>query len=125
MDKSPYAPPLKQTATAHNDAVYAAYRAATGTPPTVAAKLIYGDPKFGSVYAALNFTVATYDRFMGLMSACWPEWADWPADVPRPAPAEIAPENLAAIRVRQHRAAPTQPGVWPDDIPKPKEAAHG
>lgn len=119
-------PSLKHTATSHIAAVFAAYSAATGTPPTTAAKLIYGDPKFGSSFEALNFTVGTYDRFMGLMSACWPEWAQWPVDVPRPAPAQVPPEELEAIRSKQRRAAPTTSGTWPDDIPKPQEAAaHG
>lgn len=126
MDDKNHSETLKARATADIAAVFDAYRAATGTSPIAAAKLIYGDPKFGATYATLNFTVGTYDKFMGLMSVCWPEWAEWPASVPRPGPAPINETDLLAIRAKQRRAAP-QPGhgEWPSDIPKPEEANHG
>ena len=115
--------PLVETVREHIAAIFSAYTAATGTPPSVASKLVCGDPKFPKSYLKFNISVGTYDRFVSRFSACWPEWADWPAAVPRQAPAQIEADELEAIRARQQRVAPPPvPGQWPADIPQPNGA---
>lgn len=123
MTQETYATPLTEIARDHIGTIFSAYQAATGTPPSAAAKLIYGDPKFPTSFMKVSITVGTYDKFISRFSACWPQWADWPAAVPRQAPAEIPAADFAVIRAKQAKRAPTPfQGEWPADIPKPTGA---
>lgn len=65
-----------------------AYEAATGiSMPTIGRRAMNDNTVLARLAAGQGFTVKTYDRLIAWLSENWPDGADWPADVPRPAPA--------------------------------------
>lgn len=94
-------PPLKATARDRMAAVIEAFCDHTGTSPHSISGLLVNDSKFvPRVLDGSNFTVGQYDRIMGGLSRLWPRDLDWPADVPRPYPADLPPEIEGPARRR-------------------------
>lgn len=81
---------MEQTLRDHLFALRDAYCGATKASPTTVAQAACGDWRFwervGEAPAA-SFRIRTYDRARQWFSDRWPAGIDWPADVPRPAPA--------------------------------------
>jgi len=103
MQKFPHAPPLKDTAQRNVMAATNALSDHTGISLSAIGHTLIGDSTFVvRVHEGTNFTLSLYDRLMGGLSAIWPPDLAWPEDVPRPAPARLAPEmeTLARKRLR-------------------------
>lgn len=59
--------------------------------------LIFNDGKtLGRLAGGGDLQTASYERAMVWFSNHWPEGAEWPADVPRPAPSSVEPEAAAS-----------------------------
>lgn len=70
-----------------------------GVKPSKVTNILAGDAKlYYRVAEGGGFTVATYDRVMGAVSAVWPEDVPWPSDVPRLPPGDVAEDRAEMIR---------------------------
>ena len=123
--------PTLETARERLATLLAGYGAATGFPETLVGKIARGDPKCAAAFRSRDFLHGSYDLVVSRLSALWPEGAEWPADVPRQAPAVIEPEILQLIADRRDRKASTprpaaeplpEGAEWPADIPRPGTA---
>lgn len=65
-------------------------RAANVEDKTVSSRVFQDSKKLGAIRAGSDITVGRYNGALGWFSANWPDGADWPHDVPRPAAAETA-----------------------------------
>lgn len=105
MDQT-YAEPFIAIARRHIAALLDGYRDATGLPMTFVARMAgKGDSKFAKTFQTSNFSFGTYDAINSRLSAVWPLGAEWPAGVPRQAPAEIEPEVMAELEARLSKIA--------------------
>ena len=59
-----------------------------------------GDRAWTRDYRNRDPRVGTYDLVFARLSGIWPVGVAWPEDIPRPAPADIAPDILADVRAR-------------------------
>lgn len=124
MDTQNFSPTMIEAARAHIAALFDGVNATLSLKPTVASLITVGDRAFASRYTVTNMNIATYDLFMGRMSAIWPDDAAWPEGVPRPHPVALD-EGGAAILAEKiaKRPPPTKPNIsaedWPEDIPRP------
>lgn len=104
--------------------------AATGWPPTFVGFVARGEPKWARQFEERDFTHSGYDVTVARLSAIWPDGVEWPAEVPRQAPATDVPQEiLDKIAARGAPKAPPAPrdcpalpggAAWPEDIPKPE-----
>lgn len=85
--------------------------------------VVANDDKFASTFQRRgDMRVGTYDMVTRRFSAIWPADLPWPAEIERPAPAEIDGETLAVLGKRGRSIQKSdwpadQP--WPADIPRP------
>ncbi len=67
------------------------YQEATALKPVTLSWRLFGDSKkLGAIENGADIQVTRYERAVQWLSDNWPPNAVWPADVPRPAPAEGA-----------------------------------
>lgn len=65
------------------------YREATGLKAVTLSWQLFGDSKkLERLEQGFDIQVTRYERAMQWLSDRWPDGVAWPADVPRPAPAE-------------------------------------
>ncbi|MCA1776106.1 MAG: hypothetical protein LC676_10990 [Loktanella sp.] len=102
MSKSPaYAPTLHDQTRRDLATVTRCFCDLTGLAETICVETLINDSRFiRRISDGANFTVGQYDKLMGSFSALWPEGADWPAGVPRPAPLRLKPEIITLARKR-------------------------
>lgn len=126
MARSDFSKPTLDQARERLSTLLVAYMAATGFPETTVGRIARNDPKCFTSFRVRDFQHASYDLVVSRFSALWPEGCEWPASVPRQAPAEIDAETLKLIadrheRTRTRKTAAPLPGgaTWPSDIPQP------
>lgn len=96
-------PTALETARERITKLFETFVPATGVPATTVSLVVAGDRAFLSRYLRVNLTFGSYDMVAGRFSALWPDGTDWPAGVPRPAPAEI-PDHLRTVYDDRARA---------------------
>lgn len=130
MTAPSYTRPTLDVARERLETLIAAYREATGFPETVVGQISRNDKKFTASIRQRDFLHGSYDQVVARLSAVWPDGAEWPASVPRLAPADMDAETLQLIADRQGKARPRtaveplpRDAAWPADIPRPAGAA--
>jgi hypothetical protein len=105
-----YAPTLAETTRFHIETVTEALMQHTGVSQTFVSKVCRPDPAFLKRLWETTMNVATYDDVMARLSAIWPDDAEWPESVPRPAPGSLSDEIRAefAEKAAKARAAKAQ-----------------
>lgn len=75
----------------HLLALVEAFAASRDIGVTTAWRLAINDPAFHErLRSEKTITLRTYDRALNWFSDNWPDGAEWPADVPRPATNPVA-----------------------------------
>ena len=97
----------------------------TGFAVATASRLVAKDPKFFGALDGAGIRARTADQVAARFSALWPEGVAWPADVPRPDPADVDEETRALIARRAAKSQSHSPAAllkdWPADMPWPAD----
>lgn len=73
--------------------VFDAYVAAGRVGRARLSTIVFGSGmRFDRILEGSDVSTGTFERAMLWLSTNWPDGAEWPAGVARPAPAEISPE---------------------------------
>ena len=72
------------------------YRQLSGLKTTALSWRLFGDSKkLGALENGADIQVTRYEKALQWLSDHWPEPADWPAEVPRPAKTPASSEQAA------------------------------